>query len=195
MLELGPINTRFASPIMLEIPYCAYMLQRNREIIVLRSENGETWKEHMLDATEQAVQDTIRCYFGACLFHKTIVDSTGIVNANLLGLFLPSPFFRLALFFGGIEATLHTPYLDVRFPPVFRAHLTRSSGIDLHRSRRWDTVLVHRTADPGAIPTGCIAEKDSCWSASAPDRGATGATPVWFARFRLPDRHHRTASA
>ncbi|VDP73916.1 unnamed protein product, partial [Echinostoma caproni] len=63
MLELGPVGTRFSSPIVLEIPHYAFLANKNREIIVLRSDNGETWKEHPLDANDQTVQDSIDGYF------------------------------------------------------------------------------------------------------------------------------------
>ncbi|KAF5403569.1 hypothetical protein PHET_02981 [Paragonimus heterotremus] len=63
ILELGPVGTRFISPIVLEIPHYAFLTEKNREVIVLRSDNGEVWKEHPLDATDQAVHDTVDGYF------------------------------------------------------------------------------------------------------------------------------------
>ncbi|CAH8636573.1 unnamed protein product [Schistosoma margrebowiei] len=63
LLEIGPAGIRFASPILLEIPHYAFLNGKNREIVILRSDNGETWKEHPLDATDQAVQDTLNGHF------------------------------------------------------------------------------------------------------------------------------------
>ncbi|CAH8655158.1 unnamed protein product [Schistosoma rodhaini] len=63
LLEIGPPGIRFASPILLEIPHYAFLNGKNREIVILRSDNGETWKEHLLDATDQAVQDTLDGHF------------------------------------------------------------------------------------------------------------------------------------
>ncbi|CAH8591301.1 unnamed protein product [Schistosoma turkestanicum] len=63
LIEIGPTGIRFASPILLEIPHYAFLNGKNREIIILRSDNGETWKEHPLDATDQAVQDTLNGHF------------------------------------------------------------------------------------------------------------------------------------
>ncbi|CAH8657817.1 unnamed protein product [Schistosoma haematobium] len=63
LLEIGPAGIRFASPILFEIPHYAFLNGKNREIVILRSDNGETWKEHPLDATDQAVQDTLNGHF------------------------------------------------------------------------------------------------------------------------------------
>ncbi len=57
------MGVRFNAPILIEIPYCASLRSKQREIIVLRSDNGETWKEHPVDPTDQAVQDSLGEYF------------------------------------------------------------------------------------------------------------------------------------
>jgi len=36
---------------------------RERELVVLRSENGTTWKEHSLEANEEAVQEVLNDSF------------------------------------------------------------------------------------------------------------------------------------
>ncbi|KAM7539204.1 hypothetical protein Aperf_G00000048262 [Anoplocephala perfoliata] len=63
LIEVGPIGVRFNSPILIELPYCASVHKNQREIIVLRSENGEVWKEHPVDPTDQAVQDSLGEHF------------------------------------------------------------------------------------------------------------------------------------
>ena len=47
------------SPVIIEVPHFAALRGKEREIIVLRSDNGETWKEHTLEATEEAVQEVL----------------------------------------------------------------------------------------------------------------------------------------
>lgn len=37
---------QFFRPVLLDIPNFASVRGKEREIIILRSENGETWKEH-----------------------------------------------------------------------------------------------------------------------------------------------------
>lgn len=38
-----------ARPVIVEIPHFASMRGQERELILLRSENGESWKEHLYD--------------------------------------------------------------------------------------------------------------------------------------------------
>ncbi|XP_067344772.1 ankyrin-3-like isoform X20 [Channa argus] len=49
VLQLGPRGTRFAGPVIVEIPHFGSMRGQERELILLRSENGESWKEHLYD--------------------------------------------------------------------------------------------------------------------------------------------------
>ncbi|XP_005913697.1 ankyrin-3 isoform X15 [Haplochromis burtoni] len=49
VLQLGPRGTRFIGPVIVEIPHFGSMRGQERELILLRSENGETWKEHLYD--------------------------------------------------------------------------------------------------------------------------------------------------
>ncbi|XP_056905168.1 ankyrin-3-like isoform X39 [Takifugu flavidus] len=56
-LQLGPRGTRFAGPVIVEIPHFGSMRGQERELIILRSENGESWKEHLYDCkTDDLVQ-------------------------------------------------------------------------------------------------------------------------------------------
>uniref|UniRef100_A0ABD2XK67 ZU5 domain-containing protein n=1 Tax=Trichogramma kaykai TaxID=54128 RepID=A0ABD2XK67_9HYME len=46
VIEMGPVGASFLGPVLIDIPHFASVRGRDREIIILRSENGETWKEH-----------------------------------------------------------------------------------------------------------------------------------------------------
>lgn len=50
-------------PVIIEVPHFASLRGKQREIIVLRSDNGETWKEHTLEANEEAIQDVLNHSF------------------------------------------------------------------------------------------------------------------------------------
>ncbi|XP_050502445.1 ankyrin-3 isoform X4 [Diabrotica virgifera virgifera] len=63
LLELGPVGAKFLGPVILEVPHFASLRGKQREIIVLRSDNGETWKEHTLEASEEAIQDVLNHSF------------------------------------------------------------------------------------------------------------------------------------
>ena len=47
------------SPVIIEVPHFASLRGHEREIVILRSEDGEHWKEHPLDATEDAIQEAL----------------------------------------------------------------------------------------------------------------------------------------
>ncbi|XP_069097039.1 ankyrin-3 isoform X16 [Pleurodeles waltl] len=49
LVEMGPAGAQFLGPVIVEIPHFGSMRGKERELIVLRSENGETWKEHQYD--------------------------------------------------------------------------------------------------------------------------------------------------
>lgn len=46
-------------PVVIEVPHFASLRGKEREIVVLRSDNGETWREHTLEATEDAVTEAL----------------------------------------------------------------------------------------------------------------------------------------
>ena len=63
------------------VPHFASLRGKQREIVVLRSDNGETWKEHTLEANEEAIQDVLNHSFdGEGLFfsckHFSVYIST-----------------------------------------------------------------------------------------------------------------------
>uniref|UniRef100_A0A1I8JAN9 ANK_REP_REGION domain-containing protein n=1 Tax=Macrostomum lignano TaxID=282301 RepID=A0A1I8JAN9_9PLAT len=65
IIELGPHNAPFNGHVLLELPHYASLREREREIVVLRSETGDTWKEHTVEATDQAVMDAVGGFFGS----------------------------------------------------------------------------------------------------------------------------------
>ena len=48
---------------ILEVPHFASLRGGEREITVLRSDNGQTWREHPEVVTEQSVQNLLRASF------------------------------------------------------------------------------------------------------------------------------------
>lgn len=53
----------FFRPVILEVPHFASLRGKQREIVVLRSDNGETWREHTLESSEEAIQDVLNHSF------------------------------------------------------------------------------------------------------------------------------------
>uniref|UniRef100_UPI00398F33B5 ankyrin-1-like isoform X3 n=1 Tax=Pristiophorus japonicus TaxID=55135 RepID=UPI00398F33B5 len=46
VIALGPAGTQFLGPVIVEIPHFASRDHTDRELVVLRSENGSSWKDH-----------------------------------------------------------------------------------------------------------------------------------------------------
>ena len=57
------ITILFYRPVIIEVPHFAALRGKEREIVILRSDNGETWREHTLEATEEAVQEVLQDSF------------------------------------------------------------------------------------------------------------------------------------
>ena len=55
-----PIFFLYHRPVIIEVPHFASLRNKEREIVILRSDNGETWREHTLEATEEAVQEVLQ---------------------------------------------------------------------------------------------------------------------------------------
>lgn len=50
-------------PVIIEVPHFASLRGKEREIVILRSDNGETWREHNMEATEEAIQEALNGSF------------------------------------------------------------------------------------------------------------------------------------
>lgn len=48
IMEVGPAGARFLGPVLIEVPHFASLAgDHEREIIILRSDNGQVWREHV----------------------------------------------------------------------------------------------------------------------------------------------------
>ncbi|KAH8863468.1 Ankyrin-3 [Schistosoma japonicum] len=123
LLEIGPTGMRFASPILLEIPHCAFLKEKNREIVILRSDNGETWKEHPLDATDQSVQDNLNGHFDYAGSFEELRDKSihRILTYDLPQYFALITRIKQELILigpeGGTLTSTVVPDVQVHFPP------------------------------------------------------------------------------
>ncbi|XP_053162987.1 ankyrin-3 isoform X27 [Hemicordylus capensis] len=59
LVEMGPSGAQFLGPVIVEIPHFGSMRGKERELIVLRSENGETWKEHQYDSRHENLSEIL----------------------------------------------------------------------------------------------------------------------------------------
>ena len=120
-------------PVIIEVPHFASLRGKEREIVILRSDNGETWKEHTLEATEDAVQEVLQESF----------DQEG----NLDGQFCKKKmsFSCKKVFFflcrtksiGGFEYQPDYKDFDYRFSPIFRYCVEDPTRSSRDWTRRW----------------------------------------------------------
>lgn len=58
---------------MIEVPNFAALRGNEREIVILRSDNGETWREHTVDSSPEVVQEILSRSFdkdgSTCTFY------------------------------------------------------------------------------------------------------------------------------
>ncbi|XP_036978700.1 ankyrin-3-like isoform X18 [Acanthopagrus latus] len=59
LVEVGPAGAQFLGPVIVEIPHFGSMRGKERELIVLRSDNGDTWKEHQADTRPEDLTDLL----------------------------------------------------------------------------------------------------------------------------------------
>ncbi|XP_068569836.1 ankyrin-2b isoform X1 [Cebidichthys violaceus] len=59
ILQLGPPGTKFLGPVIVEIPHFAALRGKERELVILRSETGECWKEHHCEHTQEELNQIL----------------------------------------------------------------------------------------------------------------------------------------
>nr|XP_057914752.1 ankyrin-3-like isoform X32 [Doryrhamphus excisus] len=59
LVEVGPAGAQFLGPVIVEIPHFGSMREKERELIVLRSDNGDTWREHQFDSTQEELSEML----------------------------------------------------------------------------------------------------------------------------------------
>ncbi|XP_051785710.1 ankyrin-2 isoform X17 [Erpetoichthys calabaricus] len=59
LIEVGPSGAQFLGPVIVEIPHFAALRGKERELVILRSETGESWKEHQCEFTEEELNEIL----------------------------------------------------------------------------------------------------------------------------------------
>ncbi|XP_058637264.1 ankyrin-2b isoform X21 [Onychostoma macrolepis] len=59
LIEVGPSGAQFLGPVIVEIPHFAALRGKERELVILRSETGESWKEHHCEYTEEELNQIL----------------------------------------------------------------------------------------------------------------------------------------
>lgn len=64
ILKMGPAGATFEGPVVIEVPHFASLQDRQRDITILRSDDGEVWKEHINKFPLSEVHNIIKNSFG-----------------------------------------------------------------------------------------------------------------------------------
>uniref|UniRef100_A0A669D1W8 Ankyrin 2 n=1 Tax=Oreochromis niloticus TaxID=8128 RepID=A0A669D1W8_ORENI len=59
LIEVGPSGAQFLGPVIVEIPHFAALRGKERELVILRSETGESWKEHHCEHTQEELNQIL----------------------------------------------------------------------------------------------------------------------------------------
>ncbi|CAL9694533.1 unnamed protein product [Knipowitschia caucasica] len=59
IIEVGPSGAQFLGPVIVEIPHFAALRGKERELVILRSETGESWKEHQCEHTQEELNQVL----------------------------------------------------------------------------------------------------------------------------------------
>ncbi|XP_063042476.1 ankyrin-2-like isoform X14 [Engraulis encrasicolus] len=59
LIEVGPSGAQFLGPVIVEIPHFAALRGKERELVILRSETGESWKEHHCEYSEEELNQIL----------------------------------------------------------------------------------------------------------------------------------------
>ncbi|GAA47164.1 ankyrin [Clonorchis sinensis] len=123
ILEMAPFQMQFTVPILIEVPHIASLRNREREIVILRSETGSSWKEHPLEATDSAVRDALGEAFDRIEPESTLRDRQ---IHRILTYDFPQYFALLSRFRqevvlvgseGGLISSTVAPQVQAVFPP------------------------------------------------------------------------------
>lgn len=61
------------SDIVLEVPHFASLRDGEREIVVMRSDNGEAWKEHTTDNSDEAISKALNGSFEGMIYLRVLI--------------------------------------------------------------------------------------------------------------------------
>ncbi|CAH8624699.1 unnamed protein product [Heterobilharzia americana] len=123
IIEMNPYHMRFTLPILIEVPHIASVRGREREIVIIRSETGNSWKEHTLEATEQAIHDALGDAFDLSDLNSSVLTKRvhRILTYDFPQYFALLSRFRQEVAYigsdGGLISSTVVPQVQAVFPP------------------------------------------------------------------------------
>lgn len=109
-----------SSPVIVEIPHFAALRGKERELVILRSETGESWKEHHCEHTQEELNQILNGMDeGQFLCEENILNisvCSYIIVPDTCHFLLPSS--SRAGHARGAGEEAHLPYHHKRFPTI-----------------------------------------------------------------------------
>lgn len=82
IMEVGPAGAKFLGPVLIEVPHFASLRGKEREIIILRSDTGEVWREHLIEADEQLIESIVKSAGASSVQNNHLISSTDEEQEN-----------------------------------------------------------------------------------------------------------------
>lgn len=147
------------SPVIIEVPHFASLRGKEREIVILRSDNGETWREHTLEASEEAVQDVLNESFeGEGMIFKAIYNFQ-MQYVSYFQMYNKLNYMQWIIsFFFRAKPTRRSPNVSHRentyrrLSALFRGSISHQARGPCGRSRRWYRIVVRCTTSTSCLP-------------------------------------------
>ncbi|ESO11773.1 hypothetical protein HELRODRAFT_71356, partial [Helobdella robusta] len=80
VIKMGPPGASFEGPVVIEVPHFASLKHHSRDIIILRSDDGEIWKEHINYFSIAEIQNIVKNSFGEELGNAEDLYNHGIAR-------------------------------------------------------------------------------------------------------------------
>ncbi|ESN90028.1 hypothetical protein HELRODRAFT_182934 [Helobdella robusta] len=58
-LQLGPVGIEFIGPVLIELPHFASRLNTERELVIMKSDDGKIWNEHKSEVPSESFEKFI----------------------------------------------------------------------------------------------------------------------------------------
>lgn len=159
VLELGPCSTKFIGPVVMEVPHFASLRGKEREIIILRSDNGETWREHTIDNSEEIIHDVLQqCFEPEGKWEWSLLESWSI---TLTVRYRDCPT-------GGAGWQPCLPLCHLRLPSVLCRRIAHTPGGPCHWTGGRHGVKHRGATGAGRLPTGSPHQEDQSWLTGKP---------------------------
>lgn len=163
VLELGPVGAKFLGPVIMEVPHFASLRGKEREIVILRSDNGETWREHQIDNADELIQDTLNECFepeGKFNHNGSVIEYFQVNRVTVQYIRNPLLFFSRSGPIGRVGRRTSLSIHHLRLSPVFRRGVAHSPRGARHRTGRGHGVEHGGATGAGRFPAGSPHQED-----------------------------------